>query len=257
MDYNFHTHTARCHHATGTPEEYVLRAIENGMTHMGFSDHFPLVRPDGQESAHRVPMAEVGEYADDVLNLKEKYKDKIHIKFGFEMEYYPDQFPEMLKSARAYGAEYLICGQHYLSVDEERQGFATIKLSDSEERLVTYASLLTEAIKTGVFSYIAHPDILGFTKDAALYQREMRRICLAARDENVPLEINFLGIRSGRIYPNELFWELAGETGAPVTFGFDAHTVADAADAASLPKAKALVKKYGLHYIGMPALRPL
>jgi histidinol-phosphatase (PHP family) len=255
MNYNLHTHTARCHHATGTPEEYVLRAIEGGITHMGFSDHFPFVRPDGQESIHRVPMAEVGEYASDVQTLKEKYKDKIHIKFGFEMEYYPDQFAEMLESARAYGAEYLICGQHFLSTDEEKQSFATTKPTDSAERLITYVSLVTQAIKTGVFTYIAHPDILRFTGDTALYQREMRRICLAARDENVPLEINFLGIRSGRNYPNELFWELAGETGAPVTFGFDAHSTDDAFDTASLVKAEALVKKYSLHYIGMPALR--
>ena len=30
MKVNLHTHTFRCHHATGTPEEYVKRAIENG-----------------------------------------------------------------------------------------------------------------------------------------------------------------------------------------------------------------------------------
>ena len=42
MKYNFHTHTYHCHHASGTPEEYVLRAIEGGVTEMGFSDHFPF-----------------------------------------------------------------------------------------------------------------------------------------------------------------------------------------------------------------------
>ena len=29
MKVNLHTHTFRCHHATGTPEEYIKRAIDN------------------------------------------------------------------------------------------------------------------------------------------------------------------------------------------------------------------------------------
>lgn len=28
--FNLHTHTYRCHHAKGTDEEYVIKAIENG-----------------------------------------------------------------------------------------------------------------------------------------------------------------------------------------------------------------------------------
>ena len=31
MDYNYHTHTHRCHHATGEMEEYIVRAMENGI----------------------------------------------------------------------------------------------------------------------------------------------------------------------------------------------------------------------------------
>ena len=41
MKANYHTHTARCGHAEGTDEEYVLAAIERGFDEMGFSDHVP------------------------------------------------------------------------------------------------------------------------------------------------------------------------------------------------------------------------
>ncbi len=257
MDYNFHAHTARCGHATGTPEEYVLQAIDGGITHMGFSDHFPLKQPDGSESQYRVPTREAKEYIDEVLTLREKYKEKIDLRVGFEMEYYPTLFDEMVKSARLCGAEYLICGQHFLSREEEKNGFATITPTGSPERLHAYASLVVEAIETGIFTYIAHPDILVFVGEEALYRQEMQRICLAAKRRNVPLEINFLGIREGRKYPNEVFWRLAGDVDAPVTFGLDAHQTEHAADAASVARAEALVKKYGLHYVGMPVLREL
>ena len=44
---NYHTHTKRCGHAIGEDEEYVLRAIENGFDEIGFSDHAPMLFPDG------------------------------------------------------------------------------------------------------------------------------------------------------------------------------------------------------------------
>ena len=56
MDYNFHVHTWRCSHATGTEEEYILRAIENGVRYMGFSDHVPFRCADGYEATGtRIP----------------------------------------------------------------------------------------------------------------------------------------------------------------------------------------------------------
>ena len=38
---NYHTHTARCMHAIGSEEEYILAAISAGYTELGFSDHTP------------------------------------------------------------------------------------------------------------------------------------------------------------------------------------------------------------------------
>ena len=82
----------------------------------------------------------------------------------------------------------------------------------------------------------------------------MRRLCIASRELNIPLEINFLGIRDNRNYPNEAFWQVAGQEKAPVTFGFDAHTVDDACDRESQKKAEEMVKKYDLNYIGKPEI---
>ena len=36
MTENYHTHTTRCRHATGTDEEYVLQAIDGGLQESGF-----------------------------------------------------------------------------------------------------------------------------------------------------------------------------------------------------------------------------
>ncbi len=254
MIYNYHTHTWRCGHASGTEEEYIKRAIECGIKYMGFSDHAPYVFPDGYESGYRVPANEAKCYVDELSLLKEKYKDKIDIKIGFEMEYYPSHFDKMLKNIIEVGGEYLILGQHFIG-EEHPGGCYTYSETDSTDTLKEYVAVVTEAIKSGVFTYVAHPDIIRFTGDVIAYKEEMRKICIASREYDVPLEINFLGIRDNRKYPNEAFWEVAGEEKSPVTFGFDAHDILSAYDAASLVKAKEMVKKYKLNYIGKPRLK--
>ncbi len=256
MIYNYHTHTHRCGHASGEIEDYIKRAIQGGIKYMGFSEHIPYICSDGHESTFRLPVSEVEVYFSEINLLREKYKDKIDIKIGFEMEYYPLNFKNMLKNAIDFGAEYLILGPHY-TAEEHPGGVRTINETDDVRDLQEYVACVVNGIKTGVFTYVAHPDIINFTGDAALYREEVRKICVASRVCNIPLEINFLGIREKRNYPNAAFWEIAGEEKSPVTFGFDAHDIVSAFDGESLEKAKQMVKKYDLNYVGMPRLLPV
>lgn len=261
MNFNFHTHTYRCNHATGTEEEYVLRAIKKGIKFMGFSDHIPFAFPDGFESIYRVPTKFAEDYVKDVNKLKEKYADKIEIHVGFESEYYPEYFDKMLLDAKKWGAEFLILGQHFTKPEYSLNGGVvgrhTAKQTDSVKELNDYANSLIEGMKTGKFSYVCHPDIINFTGNKEDYVKAMHPICVASTKLNIPLEINFLGIRDNRKYPNLLFWELASSERSPVTFGFDSHDVLSAYDEASLEKAKTIVKNLNLNYIGKPKLLPL
>ncbi len=93
---------------------------------------------------------------------------------------------------------------------------------------------LREKYKDKIDIYVAHPDIFNFVGDNKIYQEEMRKLCIASRELNVPLEINFLGIRENRNYPTDAFWQVAGEEQAPVTFGFDAHDVESAFDVSAV-----------------------
>lgn len=255
MDYNFHTHTYLCHHAEGDMEEYVKRAISGGVKYMGFSEHFPLVLSNGKQSPFRMYVEDVSLYRQTVDELKEKYKGKIQLYLGFEMEYYPGNFSRMLENAKAYGAEYLIMGEHFYCPEDTPDIYHASVKTEDEERLRAYTAAVVEGIAQEIFTYVAHPDVLHFVGNEALYQSEFRKICQAAKVHKTPLEINFLGIRTGRYYPNEKLLQIMGEEGAPVTFGFDAHDAQSAYDGASLEVALSLVKKYHLHYIGKPPLR--
>lgn len=251
MTYNYHTHTRRCGHASGTEEEYIQRAIACGIKYMGFSDHAPFVFPDGYESPFRVPIAEAQEYVSELRLLREKYKHQIEITIGFEMEYYPSYFDKMLKTVIEAGGEYVILGQHFIC-NEHPDGISAHAKTDRIDSLKTYVSEVVAAMKRGVFTYVAHPDVIHFVGDPSVYADEMRKICIASRTEEIPLELNFLGIRDKRKYPNEIFWKMAGEEKAPVTFGFDAHDIQSAFDGESLRVAEEMVKKHHLNYIGAP-----
>ena len=45
MPADYHTHTPLCHHAEGTPEQYIDAALAAGVAEYGISDHAPA-RPE-------------------------------------------------------------------------------------------------------------------------------------------------------------------------------------------------------------------
>ena len=253
MIYNYHTHTTRCHHAQDSDEEYIERAIEAGIKYLGFSDHAPFIFPDGHEAFYCIEEKDCYEYVKTIRALADKYKDKIHISVGYEMEYYPEHFEAMLNLARKSGAEYLILGQHCIT-HEYPKGPGSRGYTEDAELLREYVDNVVDAIESGVFSYVAHPDIVHFGGDEDAYRREMTRLCRVAKKHNTPLEINLQGLFFKRHYPSDRFFAIAAEIGAPVTFGYDAHNSETLLDKEVVKEASEMVNRLGLNYIGMPRL---
>lgn len=253
---NYHTHTYHCRHASGSPQEYVEAAIRGGIRILGFSDHVPYPFSTGHRSTFRMDGWEAAQYIDEIQHLREAYRDQIQIHIGYEAEYYPKEFPAMLDHIRQYECEYLILGQHF--TDNEYDGvYVNGKYADFEAVLVRYVDQLIEGMETGLFSYVAHPDILRYRADDAIYTQEMERLCTASRELGIPLEINFLGIRERRAYPYAPFWKVAGKVGAPVIFGCDAHNPASLEDKVTEENAINWAQEFGLQVQSTVELRPV
>ncbi|MBE6694387.1 MAG: PHP domain-containing protein [Ruminococcaceae bacterium] len=248
---NYHTHTRRCNHATGEDREYVEAAIAAGFKTLGFSDHSPYFYSEHPDyvAGYKMRPEEAAGYFDSVRALREEYKNDIDIHLGVEMEYYPKDFDKTYDFVLSLGCEYFILGQHFLTdeVIERRRpsSFGT----DDVERMETYIRVCTEAMQTGKFIYMAHPDVLHFVGDADYYADAARRLCEAAKACGMPIELNLLGIREGRYYPNPAFWRVAGEVGGDVIIGVDAHTPDSFLDSAQYKKANEYVEKFGLNVI--------
>ena len=249
---NYHTHTPRCHHAQGSEEAYVRCAIEAGLKTLGFSDHTPYPFPDDYISTFRMGVEELPDYANAVRAVQQQFADQIQIHLGVEAEYYPKYFADMVSLLRDNGVEYMILGQHLLG---NELGEAYCAIPSDEAGLVRYCDQSIEAMHTGLFTYFAHPDLVNFLRDPEVYRTHMRRLCKAARSCNLPLEINLLGMKSGRHYPNPLLWELAAEEGCPVILGCDAHQPEALLDGQIERQALELVQRLGLHLLEDVPLR--
>lgn len=242
---NYHTHTYRCKHAEPDERKYIEHAIRAGIAVLGFSEHAPLDFGNGYSSTYRMEVSEIEDYINTLCALKEEYKSDIDIKIGLEAEYYPEYFDSLLKSIEGYPFEYLILGQHFID-NEYEQTRHCAAMHDDSEFFKKYISQVCAGMDTGKFSYLAHPDMMCFTGDERIYDEQLQKLFDKAKQQNMPLEINFNGAKFDRMYPSERFFKKAKEAGCKIILGVDAHSADMLDDTALYDKVMALVNKCGI-----------
>ena len=243
---NYHTHTPRCQHADGTEREYTEHAISQGFTVLGFSDHVPQPFPDDFVSHIRMSMDELPGYIDTLLRLRDEYKDSIELLIGFEVEYTRKYFDRLMTILRQYPVDYIIQGQH--NIPDEPDGFYAGNRTDDEERLKDYVDYTIEGMRTGLFTYLAHPDLINFTGSDDTYRKHMVRIIEASVELGIPLEINMYGFLGGRNYPCDSFFSMASEMGASFVIGCDAHFPKDVRQPENLHGFTDFLKRNGIKW---------
>lgn len=252
---NYHTHTPRCMHAVGTEEEYVRCAMASGLQILGFSDHTPYPFPNGYVGTFRMGTNLLADYANSVRAVQKQFSGQIQIHLGVEAEYYPQLFPQMLSLLKDNGIEYMILGQHVLGneFDVGSAGFP----SGDVHKLEAYCNQVIDGMYTGLFTYLAHPDLFHFCGEKSVYQAQMRRICKAANACGMPLELNLLGLHVGRHYPNPEFFEVVAEEGCQVILGKDAHQPEFLLDTAIEQQGLDILHRFGLEPLETIPLRPI
>ncbi len=243
---NYHTHTKRCKHAINTEEEYIQAAIAAGFSELGFSDHTPWHYDSDFIGEIRMHESELDDYVSTLLELREKYKKQISIKIGLECEYFKKYMPWLKMILKKYPIDYIILGNHFNGSDETGIYFGH-KLT--KQQLTQYVDSCIEAFSTGLYSYLAHPDLANYDTQDSFYQQEMTRLCKAAKDYEIPLEYNLLGYSTYRHYPNDVFFSIAKQVGNQVIIGVDAHDAKSLLDKKSYDEAVLYLQQLGLNII--------
>lgn len=229
---NYHTHTTRCGHAEGTEEEYILTALRCGYKVLGFSDHTPWAyATPGFVSHIRMLPAQLDDYVLTLRSLREKYADRLHLHIGLEAEYFPAYLGWLKEETERLGIEYLILGCHYDTTDEQDAKARRFGGSASPAHGRRYAEQVEQALETGLYRYLAHPDLFLNRMTAFDAEAEMacREVCAAAARLDIPLEYNMAGLTLQRRpdgslgYTRDEFWRIAAEYPVRAIVGCDAH----------------------------------
>lgn len=219
---NFHCHTPRCGHATGTEREYVEAAIAAGYDVLGFSDHSPLAFKNGEIGRIRMQMNQLEDYVESVLAVKHEYEDDIEIHLGLELEYLPDYFDDTIEQLEQYPIEYLIMGQHFLN-SEDREEYVANPTAD-EKVIETYADRVIAGLETGKFLYLAHPALIRYIGPEEIYFKHMGRIQACLKEHEIPVELNVSGFARGLHYPSFGYVMYCAEHGSSFILGIDSHS---------------------------------
>lgn len=230
--FNYHTHTRRCGHADDsmTDEDFVRLLIEKGIVKMAFTDHCPEKETIDYRKNMRMKYSEKEEYLESIKSLKDKYKDKIEIETGFEVEYLPGQEENIFELKKE--TDKIIIGQHFI-YDENNNIKLLTRQKYTDEDVLKYAEYIKVAIEKNIPDIIAHPDIymLGRNTFTNIDVKAAHIICAVAEKYEIPLEINLshpneciIGKRNDIIYPCKEFWKIASEyNNLKVLYGIDAH----------------------------------
>lgn len=250
MKVNYHTHTPRCGHAVGNDAfEYAKAAYEYGIEILGFSEHAPFPNCD---FGCRMPYEELQAYFEDVDTIRQMYQGRMKVLKGLEIEYLPEYVKEnnfyeyLLNDCKC---DYLLLGEHFFR-DQEGALYNLYNI-DRQELVLDYARCCAEAMKTGYFDIVAHPDLFGVNAFPwnEIYDRATDIIIDAAVKTDTILEFNANGYRRGLDdyngelrykYPLERFWEKVKTAPVRVVIGSDAHNPKEIYDAANVKAEKYL-----------------
>ncbi len=227
---NYHNHTVLCGHASGEMDEYIEKGIEHGLAEFGFSDHAPVpveLRDGISMSPEDVPL-----YISSILERKERYRGRIEIKLGFEIDFpFFDTFESRYLIDPA--VDYIIGSTHYMGdwgVDnpDEVSRYSTMDIDEIYTGYYGYIERLVDARFCDIVGHIdlvkkfGHRPISDMTPSISRIADKLSRYGTA-------VEINTSGLRKpvGEIYPSDEIIKILFEHNVPVTLGSDSHSPDD------------------------------
>lgn len=240
---NLHTHSLYCD-GSNTIEEMILSALEKGFDSLGISTHGPV----DEDTYWNIKKDKVEEYIEEVKRLKEKYKDKIEIFLGMELDYIPGLGFSDLSLSLMKRLDYYIGSVHYLgtfkngvrwtvdyNVEELLKGIDECFGGNIRKAVETYYEAVSEMAERYQPPIIGHLDLFNknnkdnilFDEREAWYVEAVKKCLDTIRKTSSVIEINTGGMarnNNKEQYPSTMILKLIKERNIPLVVNSDAHT---------------------------------
>ncbi|MBQ7257553.1 MAG: PHP domain-containing protein [Abditibacteriota bacterium] len=257
LDYHIHTNFSdgRDHF-----NEMVQGAIDKGLSEFGISDHFTIVPrdpikynidpfwthkhsecntltmefvPGGFCEGYSMNKSRLGDYFYTINLKKEEVKDKLNLKASLELEYFPENWDEMIKLVNEYPLDYIIGAVH-----KNPEGDWYKHICDpncykdfTEEEYIDFAKknieIIIDMVKTGKSHIVAHPECVCMyrkMKDWSAMYDHFSVLVKAVKDNNMCIEMNCWEHPENQD-SNLFLYKECGRLDIPVIITSDAHWV--------------------------------
>ena len=229
MLFDYHMHLENGPIRMDWLREFVDAAARNGIGEIGVSEHmfrFREATPVWPSWWELQPDCSLDEYVDLIQRARSLVAP---VKIGVEAEYLRGREGEIRDFLEKAPWDYVIGSVHYIGEwgfdDSARKNEWDSKDVNAAYR--EYYGLLEEAIRSGLFDVIGHPDVIKVfghrpTIDLGAYYD---RIADAAKSCGVAVEVSTAGLRKPvkEMYPHADFLRAFARMGVPIVISSDAH----------------------------------
>ncbi len=228
---NFHTHSTFCD-GKDTPEQMVLAAIDKGFSALGFSGHSYFFLDDDISMNIQTQRA----YREELLRLKEKYKDTIDIYIGIEQDSFSSplafSYDYVIASVHSVEKNGVFCQVDY-SLDRMKENLEKQWGGDqelyAEDYFLEVSRLLEKVPEADVIGHIdlvtKYDEILSVTRSPRYFKAAERAVVQLAK-YGKPFEINTGAIARGMRttpYPSPEILSMIRKAGGRIMISSDCH----------------------------------
>lgn len=251
-----HVHSHYCPHGSSDNfDEYLEKAIRLGIKEITFTEHMNMpieLKCEGMDknfiNSTYPSMKSIDEYFQDVKRYKNKYKDRIKINLGLEVDYLEgyEKFTTELLNKYGVVLEDSILSVHIGLYDGKYYCFDCIEsfeillknLGSVEKIYDLYYNTLLKAIKSDLGKFkpkrIGHPTLVRiFNKKYPLeYKNNMlfEEIIKEIKERDYEIDYNTSGLRKEfcrEVYPSGKFYKIALKNNVKMIYGSDSHFAKD------------------------------
>jgi len=248
-----HTHTVFCD-GKADMETMCQAAFSKGFESIGFSSHAPILKKTGIASSFNLSDEKLPQYIDAALAARERWKDKLKVYLGLEVDYIEGLCGPGDADIRELPLDYVIGAVHYLAApkdgtyftvdgppEEFRPGLEQFD-NDGLALCAAYYNAYNNMVNAGGCDILAHLDLVKknnnrfqffsphdpeYTKLPVKTADTIAQARSAPVDGKLPIvEVNTGGIIRSYItepYPSLAILRLLKERNIPLTINADAH----------------------------------
>lgn len=251
MFIDYHIHSCFSFDSEEKMDNICNTAISRGITEIALTDHLDIY--ENKEYSY---MLNCEEWYAQLLEIKEKYKDKLKVKLGIEVGTPQHNKIEYEKFYHKYPLDFIIGSIHNMDndIDVSDYKFNIIDYNDVYENYNKHLMELSKYYEFDVMGHLTYPsryieNQTGIIPDTKKYQDFYIELFHILTERGKGIELNTSGIARGgnTIMPPLWLIKLYRKSGGEIiTTGTDAHIAAQVGSTVEI--SKSLLKEAGFNY---------